>query len=94
MIIICLETGREVLAINDQDYSDSSASPTEKNDLRLLIKFDFQSQLSSLKRIECPNFYQMVQNNAEFSQNINECIKYICNLRQTKTLTFNLNYHL
>ena len=58
-----------MLAINDQDCSDSSALPTEKNDFRLLTNFDFQSQLSSLKRKECPNFDQMMQNNAEFSQN-------------------------
>ena len=59
-----------MLAINDQDCSDSSASPTEKNDLGLLTNFDFQYQLSSVKRIECPNLDQLVQDSAESSQRL------------------------
>ena len=58
------------LQLINQDCNASSASPTEKNDLRLLTNFDFQSQLSSVKRIECPNLDQLVQDSAESSQRL------------------------
>ena len=59
-----------MLTINDQDCSDSSVSPTEKNYLGLLTNFDFQYQLSSVKRIERPNLDQLVQDSAESSQRL------------------------